>query len=138
MGQKRLSKKPFLLAIAIIWCMNASMNWGSFEEAREAIDNSSLEELQEISGRQKPSMLPFGPLALILGLLVFLVSVFANISGQKNNAPSWPTIFGLLAALYGAISMTMNGNRGRNYRQSVYRSFVHQMAASMNEADDET
>ena len=103
-----------------------SPQWASFSDARAAMETMSLEELQASVGFAPPRLLPFGTLAVLVGIVLVLVSL--------GNLVLLPVA--LLVIVYGMISLGMNRSRITQYREDCYRRWVHRRADEMRESGE--
>ena len=101
-----------------------TVNWESFEQAREEIDLMPLTELGGVMGLVSPRLLPFPGPAFALGVVLVLVGAVQGAAWQ---------LLGLAVGLYGVIGLTVNRSRANGFRLKCYRTFVQRRALEMAE-----
>ena len=99
--------------------------WATFADGKEAIEFMTLAELEAWSGKAAPSLLPFSGWAIPLGLVLFFVLQFNPVL----------QLLALLLSLYGAIAVFMNRSKASEYKAELYRRWVQDRAADMQDRD---
>lgn len=85
-----------------------------------------LDELETLTGRKAPRLLPVGSLALAVGAIIALVA-----------QQLWPVfMLGLVTAAYGIIALMTNRGSISHYRDDSYRIWVQAQAESLQEGDE--
>ncbi len=97
--------------------------WTTFAEGKESIEFMTLAELETWSGKAAPSLLPFSGWAIPLGLVLFFGLQFNPIL----------QLLALLLSLYGAIAVLMNRTKASEYKADLYRRWVQDKAAQMQD-----
>ncbi len=100
--------------------------WATFAEGKEAIEFMTLSELETWSGQTQPSLLPFSGWAIPLGLILFFALQFNPVL----------QLLALLVSLYGAIAVFMNRSKAAEYKAELYRRWVQDKAAEMEESNE--
>ena len=100
--------------------------WTTFAEGKEAIEFMTLSELETWSGQSQPSLLPFSGWAIPLGLILFFALQFNPIL----------QLLALLVSLYGAIAVFMNRSKASEYKAELYRRWVQDKAAEMQDENE--
>jgi hypothetical protein len=100
--------------------------WASFAEGKEAIEFMTLADLEAWSGKPQPSLLPFSGWAIPLGLILFFALQFNPIL----------QLISLLVSLYGAIAVFMNRSKASEYKADLYRRWVQNKAAEMEDENN--
>lgn len=97
--------------------------WATFNEGKEAIEFMTLAELEAWSGQEKPSLLPFSGWAIPIGLVLFFALQFNPIL----------QLLAILVSLYGAVAIMMNRSKASDYKAELYRRWVQDKAAQMQD-----
>ena len=100
-------------------------SWATFAQGKDAIEFMTLAELEAWSGQTKPGLLPFSGWSIPLGLVLFFILVFNPIL----------QLLALLLAMYGGIAVMMNRSKAAEYKASLYRRWVSDKAAQMEEGE---
>ncbi len=100
--------------------------WASFAEGKEAIEFMTLSDLEAWSSKPQPSLLPFSGWAIPLGLILFFALQFNPIL----------QLVSLLISLYGAIAVFMNRSKASEYKADLYRRWVQDKAAQMEDENN--
>jgi hypothetical protein len=105
---------------------DTSWQWGSFKEARDAFSIMPLRDLQAFSGIKHPWLFPLSGWAAAFGPIVYLAGGRFPILQLIG-----PMILG-----YGILALLLNKARAADYRNDVYRKYVHQKAIEAEDAED--
>ncbi|MEY4530564.1 MAG: hypothetical protein RLZZ156_1285 [Deinococcota bacterium] len=97
--------------------------WATFAEGKESIEFMTLAELEKWSGQSQPSLLPFSGWAIPIGFILFFALQFNPVL----------QLLALLVSFYGAIAVFVNRSKAADYKAEVYRRWVQDKAAEMEE-----
>jgi hypothetical protein len=100
--------------------------WSSFKEARDAFEIMPLRDLQRVSGLEKPFLFPLSGWAAAFGPIIYLAG---------GRFPILQLI-GPMVLGYGILALLLNKAKAADYRNHVYRKYVHQKALEAEEAED--